>query len=67
VWLLWVPPICNAMCATELMALIMLAEDDPLATYLVEDSDGMRILWRLSEGAPEDEAMRSLVADASAP
>ena len=34
----------------DLTALMWLAESDPCATYLVEDVDGRRILWRLSEG-----------------
>ena len=50
-------PICHGVKTTELMALILLAEDDPTGTYLLEESDGLRILWRLSEGEPEDEAL----------
>jgi hypothetical protein len=42
----------------------MLAEDDPASTYLLEEVDGQLILWRMSEGGPEDAAIRSLIADA---
>lgn len=41
------------MNATDLMALIMLAEDDPAGTYLLEELDGQLILWRMSEGEPD--------------
>ena len=54
----------HAMNTTDLMALVMLAQDDPTGTYLMEELDGQLILWRMSEGGPEDEAARSLIADA---
>ena len=41
----------------DLTALILLAEDDPAGTYLLEEADGLQILWRLSEGEPGDEAL----------
>jgi hypothetical protein len=41
----------------ELMALVWLAESDPSGTYLVEEVDGLRILWRMTEGEPEDAAL----------
>jgi hypothetical protein len=41
--------------ATGLMALILLLEDEPTGTYLLEESDGLRILWHLSEGEPEED------------
>jgi hypothetical protein len=37
--------------------LILLTEDDPTGTYLLEENDGLRILWRVSEGEPEDGAL----------
>jgi hypothetical protein len=43
--------------ATELMALILLTEDDPAGIYLFEKRDDLRILWRISEGGPEDDAL----------
>jgi hypothetical protein len=49
--------LCHGVKATELMALILLAEDDPAGTYLFEKRDDLRILWRLSEGGPEDNAL----------
>jgi hypothetical protein len=45
------------MRTTELMALILLAEDNPTGTYLLEEVGGQRVLWRLSEGEPEDAAL----------
>ena len=40
------------------MALILLMDDDPVGTYLLEErSDGQRFLWRISEGEPADEAL----------
>jgi hypothetical protein len=47
----------NVMTAAELMALVELAEHDPAGTYLLEDNDGLLVLWRLSEGEPEDAAL----------
>ena len=44
----------------DLTALMWLAESDPCATYLVEDVDGRRILWRLSEGEPCESAYAPL-------
>ena len=57
-------PYATPMNATDLIALVMLAEDDPTGTYLLEELDGQLILWRMSEGGPEDEAACSLIADA---
>jgi hypothetical protein len=42
-------------------ALFCLAEGDPTGTYLLEECDGRRILWRLSEGEPEDIALAPAV------
>jgi hypothetical protein len=41
----------------DLTALILLAEDDPAGTYLLEESDGLLLLWRTSEGEPDDAAL----------
>lgn len=40
-----------------MMALIMLAEDDPAGTYLLEETEGLLLLLRLSEGEPAEEAL----------
>jgi hypothetical protein len=35
----------------------MLLENAPSGQYLLELVDGWRLLWRLTEGEPEDEAL----------
>ena len=54
------PPTCTPLDAT-LIALVMLAQDDPTGTYLMEELDGQLILWRMSEGGPEDMAYSELL------
>jgi hypothetical protein len=44
------------MNATELIALVMLAQDDPEGTYLLELDGQQLTLWRMTEAEPEDMA-----------
>jgi hypothetical protein len=50
-------PICHDVKTIDLTALILLAEDDPAGTYLLEESDGLLLLWRISNGEPDDAAL----------